>query len=170
MAGEEHRRHAVEKVDFCLVVTSTRVYRGEKPDKLTPLVKGLVEGRGHRLAASTIVPNDPAQIQEAVGKAVERCDVVIVTGGTGPSPRDVSIDVVASMAHRELPGFGEIFRLLTYQRHGPVAWLSRASAYLVDWRLVAVVPGSSDAVRLALEELLLPEVGHLVGELRRRPG
>ncbi len=170
MVGEEHKRHSVEHVDFCLVVTSTRVYRGEKPDMLTPLVKNLVESAGHRLVSSAVVPNDPAMINDAVGVAVERCDVVLVTGGTGPSPRDVSVDVVASMADREFPGFGEIFRLLTYQRHGPVAWLSRASAYVVNWKLVVVVPGSEDAVKLALKELLLPEVGHVVGELHRKPG
>jgi molybdenum cofactor biosynthesis protein B len=92
--------------------------------------------------------------------------VVLLTGGTGLGPRDLSVDVVRDMCTKDIPGFGELFRYLTYQVHGTAALATRAMACAVGDRLVFVTPGSTDAVGLALEKLILPEVRHLIAELR----
>ena len=96
-----------------------------------------------------------------------RRDVVITTGGTGITARDGTFEAVDGLLTKRLPGFGELFRSLSYQQIGAAAMLSRATAGLVDRTVVIVLPGSQHAVRLALEELVLPEIGHLVREARR---
>lgn len=155
--------------DFSLVVTSDRVYKGEKEDKITPMVKAALDASGHRLVYWSIAPNDPEKIREAVGEACRRARIVLVTGGTGISPRDVSVDVVAGIAERELPGFGEAHRRLSWESVGPRAVLSRASAFILPGGcLVAVSPGNPDAVRVALE-ILVPIADHAVDQLSGRP-
>ena len=149
---------------IALVVTSDSVYRGEKPDEVTPLVESYAAGRGHRLAYRRVVPNDPAAIEEAVLQAVEAARVVLVTGGTGISPHDVTVDVVARLSTREVPGFGEAHRAESLRRIGPRAILSRATAYIVRGSFVAVTPGNPDAVKLALE-ILDPIIDHIIEQL-----
>ena len=90
--------------------------------------------------------------------------VIITTGGTGISARDSTYEVVAALLHKQLDGFGELFRMLSYEQIGPAAMLSRACAGLVGDRIVVSLPGSEAAVRLAMERLLIPELGHLVRE------
>ncbi len=155
-------------LSYCLVVTSDRVYRGEKEDKITPLVKELLESLGRRLASSTIVPNRGYEILEAVREAARTCRVILVTGGTGPSPRDVSVEVVGRIAWKRLPGLGEEFRRRSLDSAGPRALVSAAEAFIVPpGALVFVSPGSPDAVRKAIE--LLVEVDeHVVRELEGR--
>lgn len=165
--GAEHRLRAPTSVRVSLIVTGDSICRGEKADEVTPLVERVLSGTPHKLVRKRVVPNDAEAIRDEVLRAASDSDVVIVTGGTGLSPRDVSVDAVRPLASREVPGFGEIFRLKTYERHGPVAWLTRASAYVVGSSLVVVVPGSPDAVELALKEILLPEIAHAVGEIKR---
>ncbi len=138
---------------FALVVTSDRVYRGEKEDKLTPLAREYLEERGHLLVYRRIVPNNPFMIRQAVVDAASRADVVLVTGGTGLSKRDISIDVLESIADRRVPGFGELHRMRSMESVGLRAILSRASAYMIGGTLIAVSPGSPDAVRVSLEIL-----------------
>jgi molybdenum cofactor biosynthesis protein B len=156
-----------EDISICLLVTSDKVYRGLKADEVTPIIGSILEGHGYSLAMSSIVPNDAGLIAGKILEYAEICDVTIVTGGTGPSSRDMSIDVARTLADKELPGFGELFRYLTYLEEGTKAWLSRASAFVVRGKLVVVLPGSPNASRLALEKLLMPELGHVVGELRK---
>ncbi len=168
MRARDHHLGEVRELKWCLVVTSDRVYRGEAEDEVTPLVERLLRERGHSLERRTVTPNDPARIQLAVLEhVVAGCDVVLVTGGTGPRPADVSVDAVARLAERELPGIGELFRRASFEAVGPRAALSRATAFIVHGRLVVVSPGSPEAVKLMVERVLLPVVGHLVYELRR---
>ncbi len=164
-----HRPEAeVKELTWCLVVTSDRVYKGEVRDEVTPLVEKLVERHGWRLKRTYIVPNDAARIQHAVlDSIVSGCDVILVTGGTGPRPRDISVDAIARLADRELPGLGELFRRLSYEEIGARAYISRASVYIVHGVPVAISPGSPDAVRLMVEKVLAPVIGHVVYELRR---
>jgi molybdenum cofactor biosynthesis protein B len=151
--------------EYCLVVTSDKVYRGEKRDEVTPLVRSMLEARGRRLAWSVVAPNRGYEIAEAVREAASRCRVVLVTGGTGPSPRDISVDVVERMAVRRLPGLGEEFRRRSLKAAGPFALVSRADAFILPpGSLVFVSPGSPDAVRTALE-MLLELDSHLVEEI-----
>jgi molybdenum cofactor biosynthesis protein B len=93
--------------------------------------------------------------------------VIITTGGTGITSRDSTYDAVSAMLQKKLDGFGELFRMLSYGEIGPAAMMSRACAGLVDGRIVAALPGSEAAVRLAMERLLIPELGHLVREASR---
>lgn len=153
---------------FALVITSDKVMRGEAKDLITPLVQEVVASNGHVLVYRTVVPNDLYAIRAAVADAVSRADVVIVTGGTGLSPKDLSIEAVSPMASKELPGFGEVFRLRSLDQVGLGAILSRASAFLVGRSLVFVTPGSPSAVRLALD-IIMPVVQHGLEQARGEP-
>ena len=168
MPIEEHRKASEGiKVRFCLIVTSDSIYEGRKEDRVTPTVKGVVTQAGHELVASTIIPNSRKHILRSVREGVGMCDVVLITGGTGLSRRDITVDVLRELCVKDVPGYGELFRLLTYQKHGVVAIASRALACVVDNSLVFTTPGSPEAVKLALNEVILPEIKHLVYELRR---
>ena len=165
---EEHRKAAESLVvRFCAVVTSDAVYEGRRRDEVTPLVASLVTDSGHILVNAVIAPNKREEIRKAITVAAKECDVVIVTGGTGISRKDLSVDVVKELCVKDLPGFGELFRYLTFARHGTAAIATRAFACVTDSALVFVTPGSKDAVRMALNELILPEVKHLVYETKK---
>ena len=151
-----------------LVITSDRVFRGEKQDEVTPLVRDLVSKAGHTVTYREVVPNDIVAIRRAVERAVSMADLVIVSGGTGPSPRDLSIEAVEPMASKRLPGFGELFRLRSFDEVGYGAILTRAEAYVVGSSLVVVTPGSPSAVRLAVQ-LVLPILGHALEQIRGAP-
>lgn len=168
---DEHRKYLREVVNFGLVVTGDSVYRGDKKDIITPLVEEIISKTKHKLVYRVVTPNNAEMIREAILKGLEKnVEALIVSGGTGLRLKDVSIDVLEEIAFRKIPGFGEIFRLLTYELHGVLAWLTRASAYVVAYGgkycLVFVVPGSVDAVELALK-IILPEIQHAIGELVR---
>ena len=115
------------------------------------------------------MPDDAGAIRLEVLRALAHggVDAVIATGGTGVSPRDVTPEAVTPLFAKELAGFGELFRMLSFQEIGAAAVLSRAVAGTVAGKVVYVLPGSSGAVRLALERLILPELAHVVGQLRR---
>ncbi|ADL19400.1 Molybdopterin biosynthesis protein MogA [Acidilobus saccharovorans 345-15] len=155
-------------VNFSLVVTSDHVYRGEKADEVTPLVKERLAKEGHQLIYSVVVPNNPDIIKSAVLDAASRADVVLVSGGTGPSPRDISYDVVKELASKELPGFGELFRFKSLESVGSGVILTRASAFVLGRSLVVVVPGSPSAMGIALE-ILMPIVNHAVEQIHGEP-
>ena len=121
---------------------------------------------GHPVLGREIVPDEPEAIRGAVEKALgqEGVRAIIVTGGTGVAPRDVTPESVEPLLERVIPGFGEIFRMLSWEDIGSAAILSRALAGLARGRVVFVLPGSRGALRLALDKLLLPELGHLAAE------
>ena len=129
----------------------------------------LLEGAGHRVAGRTLLRDEADQVRGEVQRLASDAavDVVITTGGTGITARDGTFEAVDGLLTRRLPGFGELFRSLSYQQIGAAAMLSRATAGLIGQMVVIVLPGSQQAVRLALEELVLPELGHLVREARR---
>jgi molybdenum cofactor biosynthesis protein B len=121
---------------------------------------------GHPVVSREIVADEPAEIAAALRAVLDRNDVaaVIFTGGTGVAPRDVTPDAIEPLLDRVVPGFGELFRLLSYDEIGSAALLSRALAGLASGRVVFVLPGSRGAVQLAMEKLVLPELGHLAAE------
>ena len=129
----------------------------------------LLAERGHETAGYHIVKDEPAQITAtiAAGLANDAVQVVIVNGGTGISRRDSTFEAVDALLEKRLDGFGEIFRYLTYQDIGSPAIMSRATAGIVKGRVLFSTPGSENAVRLAMEKLILPELGHLVKELTK---
>lgn len=121
------------------------------------------------MAAAEVVPDEAAPLRRAVEAALARAevDVVVVTGGTGLAPRDVTVEAVSPRFDKAIDGFGEIFRRLSYDEIGAAAMLSGATAGLVGRKAVFLLPGSPAAVRLALRSLILPEIAHLLAQARR---
>lgn len=139
-------------------------------DESGALMRKLVEGAGHRVAAYDLFRNDEAAVREHVRALVAREDVdaVLLTGGTGLGSRDRTVEAVRPLLEKELPGFGELFRVVSFQEQvGTAAILSRALAGGVRGKLVVSMPGSKAAVELALTRVLLPELRHAIRELRR---
>jgi molybdenum cofactor biosynthesis protein B len=124
---------------------------------------------GHNVAGYRIVPDEPDQVEAALNDMVLTTGVqlVIFNGGTGIAPRDTTFDVISRKLEKTLPGFGEIFRMLSYEQVGAAAMLSRATAGTYRGKLIFSTPGSPKAVELALEKLILPELNHLAWEIAR---
>jgi molybdenum cofactor biosynthesis protein B len=167
MSVTEHRAHAPSSVR-CAVVTVSDT-RTEATDTSGRAIVELLGAHGHPVAFRTIVPDHAigiaAVLDEVLGR--EDVDVVLCTGGTGITARDSTCEVVSERLEKRLDGFGELFRMLSYTDVGPAAMLSRACAGLARGRILVAMPGSEAAVRLAMDKLLLPELGHMVREARR---
>ena len=159
-----HRTAAVKAVPTAVVTVSDT--RSLEDDTGGARVCELLEAEGHPVADRRIVPDEPAAIAAALRELTGRGDVgaVVLTGGTGVAPRDVTPDTLEPLLDRVLPGFGELFRQLSYEEIGSAALLSRALAGLRRGRVVFALPGSRGAVQLAMERLVLPEIGHLAAE------
>ncbi|MEE9602844.1 MAG: MogA/MoaB family molybdenum cofactor biosynthesis protein, partial [Thermoguttaceae bacterium] len=129
----------------------------------------LLEAAGHGVRLREIVPDEPEDIRRLLAEASDRDDIdaVLITGGTGLGGRDRTFETVVAMLQKQLPGYGELFRMLSYEQIGAAAMLSRAVGGLIDRTVVLTMPGSPAAVQLAVEKLIVPELGHLVREARR---
>ena len=121
----------------------------------------------YEVVAYRVVKDDAVQIRSALVAFTREATVVISSGGTGITGRDVTVPVVESLITKPIPGFGELFRMLSYEDIGPAAMLSRATAGTVGRRVLFVLPGSEAAVRLAMTKLILPELGHVISQVRR---
>ena len=150
---------------FALITISDT--RTEATDKSGPCMAKLVQDCGHKLVAQLIIPDEPDRIQKAVHAQSEIADVVCLSGGTGISPRDQTFEAVRPLLDKVLPGFGELFRSLSWQQVGSKAMLSRAIAGTCDNMIIFAVPGSPKGAELAMEKLILPEAQHLVAELHK---
>ena len=129
----------------------------------------LLKEHGHDVVAYRLVKDEPAQITEEIRSGVgnDAIQAIIINGGTGISRRDSTFEAVDSMLEKRLDGFGEVFRYLTYQEIGSPAIMTRATAGIVQGKVLFSTPGSENAVRLAMQKLILPELGHLVRELSK---
>lgn len=167
MGHQDHRASAPSRV-ACLVVTVSDT-RTLETDESGAVVRRLLEGEGHSVPGYHIVKDDPAAVRDLIEKSGARSDVdaVILNGGTGISPRDRTYEAVADLLEKTLDGFGELFRYLSFKEIGSSAMLSRATAGIFRGKVIFSIPGSTPAVRLAMERLILPELGHLVREIRR---
>lgn len=166
-SAAEHRQSAPSAVRCAVVtVSDTRTLATDTSGQL--IVDGLQE-IGHTVIEHTVVPDEPVPLAELVATLAARDDVdaVLITGGTGIAARDQTPEAIAPLLTKELPGYGELLRSLSYQEIGPAAMLSRACGGLIEGTLVLTMPGSSAAVRLAMDKLILPELGHLVNHARR---
>jgi molybdenum cofactor biosynthesis protein B len=164
---QAHRSAAPQQVRCAIVTVSDT--RTPDTDTSGALIREGLERQGHLVVAYHIVPDESQSISAVLNQLVARddCDAILLNGGTGIARRDTTYDVVAALLEKRLDGFGELFRMLSYQEIGPAAMLSRATAGVYRDRIVALMPGSPHAVRLAMERLLLPELAHLVYELRK---
>jgi molybdenum cofactor biosynthesis protein B len=132
-------------------------------------MRELVSTSGHRVFATAIVPDEPARVREQVllWASDSACDVIVSSGGTGLSARDRTVEALTALFEVRIDGFGELFRLLSFETIGSRAMLSRATAGVVSGTPVFLLPGSPAALTLGLTRLVLPEIAHVVGELRR---
>ncbi len=166
-SSEAHRLDAPASVAVAVLTISDT--RTPEDDRSGELIRQTLTWRGHEVAAYSIVPDDPAQIRAALeGWIADNAIAAIITnGGTGIAGRDNTFDTISQLLEKKLDGFGEIFRMLSYAEIGSAALMSRAVAGLHRGVAVFATPGSTAAVRLALEKLIIPELGHLVFEAHR---
>ena len=158
----EHKAQAPRSIRcFVLTVSDTRT---EATDTGGRTIADLLTAAGHQVIGRSIVKDDPQRVREAVHRqlADDAAQVIITTGGTGITSRDSTYEAISSLLEKQLDGFGELFRMLSYEEIGASAMLSRATAGLAHGRIIVALPGSEAAVRLAMQKLLLPELGHLV--------
>jgi molybdenum cofactor biosynthesis protein B len=167
MSHIEHKAQAPRAVG-CFVITISDT-RTEETDVSGRTIADLLSAAGHRVVGRTIVKDDPDILRGTIERQLASPDVqaIITTGGTGITSRDSTYEVVNAALHKRLDGFGELFRMLSYEQIGSAAMMSRACAGLAAGRILVALPGSEAAVRLAMERLLIPELGHLVREASR---
>ncbi|HEV8348057.1 MAG TPA: molybdenum cofactor synthesis domain-containing protein [Vicinamibacterales bacterium] len=163
----EHKAQAPRSVRcFVITVSDTRT---DATDTSGHAIAALLEAAGHGVAGRTIVKDDPGLVRATIERQIANPDVqvIITTGGTGITSRDSTFEAIDTLLQKRLDGFGELFRMLSYEQIGSAAMMSRASAGLVSGRIVVSLPGSEAAVRLAMERLIIPELGHLVQQASR---
>ncbi|HYO25182.1 MAG TPA: molybdenum cofactor biosynthesis protein B [Lacipirellulaceae bacterium] len=167
LPAQQHRAAAPRSV-ACAVLTVSDT-RTAAEDRSGDTIAGLLQEAGHRVAAREIVPDEPAEVAAAARRFAAAPDIeaVLITGGTGIAARDQTPEAIEGLLTKRLPGFGELLRMLSFQEIGAAAMLSRAVGGVMDGRVVLLMPGSTAAVRLAMEQLILPELGHLVEQARR---
>ena len=163
----EHKQNAPPAVRcFVITVSDTRT---EVTDASGRAIIDLLTAAGHQVTGRAIVQDEASLVRQTVERqlASSDVDVIISTGGTGIAARDTTFEAIDSLLEKRLPGFGELFRMLSYEQIGSAAMMSRATAGLAAGHVVAALPGSEAAVRLAMEKLLVPELGHLMQQARK---
>jgi molybdenum cofactor biosynthesis protein B len=168
MSYEQHQQSSQEIVARCAVITLSDT-RNESTDSSGKRIRELLGEAGHKLAHYRILPDDPVAIAPVIGEFILRgdLDVILTNGGTGIARRDQTIDVIEKVIDQPLPGFGELFRMLSYEQIASGAMLSRAIGGIARGKLIFAMPGSTKAVELAMAKLILPELKHLIRELTR---
>jgi len=170
---KKHKATAPKQLNFGIFICSTsrhqQLQKGEKIDDVSgALIEALLKNAGHRVRFKKIISDDKVLIQEAVKSVLDSAelDAAIFCGGTGIAPSDVTIETVSPFLEKTLPGFGEIFRCLSYDKVGSAAVMSRAVAGVAGGKAFFCIPGSPDAVRVSVEMLILPETPHIVRHAR----
>ena len=166
-APQEHKSYAPKSVScYVLTVSDSRT---ADTDTSGRAIRELLEGAGHLVTGHAIVRDEPQDVAARVAAALgdDRTQIVITTGGTGITSRDGTFEAVDRLFHKRLDGFGELFRMLSFEEIGSAAMMSRATAGTVDRKAIFVLPGSQNAVRLAMTRLILPELPHVVQQLNR---
>jgi molybdenum cofactor biosynthesis protein B len=166
---EEHKKHAPKHLNIALMIVSTTRFEELKEgrrssDKTIDAVKKvLVNNKEISLISSDYVTDSADLLNNKISCLVneDNIDAIILSGGTGLSPKDITFETISPMLEKELPGFGELFRYLSFEEIGSSAMLSRATAGIINKKIVFLLPGSPNAVKLALERLIIPELGHM---------
>jgi len=167
--SRKHKEKAPKSLSFAVVTVSTSRYRDSQAGKPTTdesgdLIAKTLLNSGHTVAIQRLIPDNKAIAQKTIREMLNspRVHAIITSGGTGITPADLTIEAVRPILEKELPGFGELFRHLTYQEIGSAAVMSRAIAGVAKGKAVFCLPGSPHAVKLCLERLILPETAHIV--------
>lgn len=163
---QPHADKIVPSVAFAIVTVSDT--RTPETDTSGDTLAALLEVAGHTVVLRDLIPDDPARIDGTLGRLSARpeIDAIIFTGGTGIAPRDGTVEIIEAHLEKRLPGFGEMFRALSAAEIGTRAMLTRAVAGVAGGKAIFAIPGSTPAVRLAAERLIIPEIGHLIWLLR----
>jgi molybdenum cofactor biosynthesis protein B len=166
---QQHREIAARQGPVHVAIITVSDTRTRENDTGGDLIEDRVTVAGHKVVFRTIVKDEPAQIGALLDQIVNETDarVILFTGGTGIAPRDTTYDVLAGKLEKTMPGFGELFRMLSYQEVGAAAMLSRATAGTYRGRVVVSMPGSPNAVQVAMDKLIMPEIQHLAWEVAR---
>lgn len=166
MAVTEHKDKAHRAV-ACAVITASDT-RTEETDTSGKKIKDLLAEQHHVVVSYQILKDEPTQISAAVHALLARADIdaILINGGTGIAPRDTTFEAIQGILEKEIPGFGELFRMLSYQDIGSAAMMTRATAGVAKGKIVVSLPGSTGAVELGMTKLVLPELGHVLFVLR----
>jgi molybdopterin adenylyltransferase len=165
MSVQTHRKDAPASVAcFVLTISDTR---SAANDTSGDAIVDALTSAGHAVTGRAIVKDDPAAVRAVVSEQASAARAIITTGGTGITSRDSTYEAIAALLDKRLDGFGELFRMLSYDEVGSAAMMSRACAGAIGRTVVFALPGSEQAVRLAMAKLILPEIGHIVRELNR---
>lgn len=168
MSSQEHRQQALSQGVIPIAIVTVSDTRTPETDISGKTIRQLAEAAGHQISGYRIVKDEPEQVADALEEFVKSdARLIIFNGGTGISQRDRTFDVISRKLEKTLPGFGELFRMLSYDQVGAAAMLSRATAGTYKNKVIVSTPGSTDAVQLAMEKLILPEIQHLAWELIR---
>jgi len=167
MGYQEHKKESPQNAAFAVLVVSDS--RTMETDKSGKLIIEYLKSNGHCVFSYQIIKNDTAMLKVEFEKLVksEGLDAIITSGGTGISSRDITTDTIAPLLQGKLDGFGELFRSLTYQEIGTPSIMSRALGGVANGKIIFCLPGSLGAARLAMEKIILPEIGHLMWEVGR---
>ena len=167
-AVEHHQRAGSDPVTVAIVTVSDS--RTPETDKNKQYIETRLTELGHQVAAYRLIKDEPDQVAAVIEELAAMPDVQIIlfNGGTGISPRDTTYDVISRYLEKTLPGFGELFRMISYDEIGSAAMFSRATAGVYRQTLIVSMPGSSGAVKTAMEKLILPEINHLAWEIVRK--
>jgi molybdenum cofactor biosynthesis protein B len=170
MGHRNHEQRAANEAPaiVCGVVTISDT-RTPETDTSGAAIRAAISAAGHQVGQYALVPDEPSQIAELIrSMAANGCRVILTNGGTGIAKRDSTVEAIDQLLEKRLPGFGELFRMLSYHEIGPAAMLSRATAGTFGETLVFCMPGSTNAVTLAMQQLIIPQLAHLVWETVRQ--
>lgn len=167
MSVEDHKSKAPKSVNLAIITVSDT--RTEADDSSGMAIADIMARAGHSIVRRAIVKDEIEEIQKALRELIEDNGVqaVVMNGGTGIARRDVTLEAVTPFVEKSIPGFGELFRALSFNQVGSAAMMSRASAFVTERKIVFCLPGSEKAVGLAVEKLIAPELGHMVWEAQR---
>jgi molybdenum cofactor biosynthesis protein B len=163
-----HKSIAAERGPVPVAIVTVSDTRTPETDTNYHYLRPQIEAAGHRIAAYRIIKDEPAQVDAVLDElAAGEAKLILFNGGTGIAPRDTTFDALSRKFEKVMPGFGEIFRMLSYEQVGAAAMLSRASAGTYQGKVIISTPGSPAAVKLAWEKLIAPEIAHLAWEVAR---
>jgi molybdenum cofactor biosynthesis protein B len=166
---QQHRESAADRGPVPCAIVTVSDTRTAETDRSGAALRERLEGAGHAVVFYALVKDEPAEIGALLDRIVAETEarVILFNGGTGITRRDTTYDILSQKLEKTLPGFGELFRMLSWEEIGPAAMLSRATAGVYRGRLVFSMPGSTNAVKLAADRLIVPELAHLAWELTR---